>query len=138
VTDPAYYVQKAVHGRLIANAALTTMVPAANMVDDYGGVPTRFPCILVGEAQVVDEGHDIARTVNRVYLTLHLWTAEPRLTMVKKIAGALRAALGGPRLTLEGGYHLADLYIVDTRYIRDPSGANGHGVVTINALVGRS
>ena len=136
--DPAYYVQKAVHARLIGDAGLTAMVPAANMVDDYGGVPTKFPCILVGEAQVVNEGQSIARKVNRVYLTIHLWTAEPRLTLVKKIGGAFRDALDGPRLTLEGGYQLADLYIADTRYIRDQSGTNGHGVITINALVGRA
>lgn len=138
MTDPAYYAMKAVHARLIGDAGLTAMVPAANMVDDYGGVPTKFPSILVGEAQVVDEGNSIARSVNRVYLTLHIWTAEPNLTLTKKIGGAVRDALGGARLTLDGGYHLADLYIADTRYIRDPSGTNGHGVVTINALVGRS
>ena len=54
---------------------------------------------------------------------------------MKKIGGAFRAALKDQRPALEGGYHLADLRIEDTRYVRDPSGENGHGVVTINALV---
>lgn len=132
--DPAYAAQKAVYGRVAASSVLTALVPAAAIVDDAGGLPTVFPSILIGEAQTVD-AERIARDVHRVYLTWHLWTREPRLNEVKKIGGAFREAVRGPRLALDGGYHLGDLLIESIRYIRDPSGENGHGIVTINALV---
>ena len=136
MTDQAYHVQKAVYGLLVASAGLTALVPAGNIVDDHGGLPTVFPSIIIGEAQIVDEGQRIDRSVVRVYLTCHLWTREPRLNEVKKVGGAFQAALKGQRPALGGGFHLGDMYVESTRYIRDPKGENGHGVVTINALVG--
>lgn len=135
MSDPAYFVQKALHQLLVASSGLTDLVPASAIKDQFGGIPQVFPSILLGEAQIVDEGQAIARDVHRVYSTWHLWTKEPSLNEVKKIGGAFRAALKDQRPALEGGYHLADLRIEDTRYVRDPSGENGHGVVTINALV---
>lgn len=139
MTDQAYYVQKAVYERLVATPALVALVPVANIVDDHGGLPTVFPGIILGEGQIVDEGQRIDRSVKRVFLTCHLWTAEPRLNEVKKIGGAFAAAIdANDKLSLAGGFYLGDLRIRDTRYIRDPSGQNGHGVVTIDALVGRA
>lgn len=135
MTDQAYQVQKAVYGVLSTDGTLTGLVPAANIAD-FGNVPTVFPSIIVGEGQIVDEGQRIDRSVVRVYLTLHLWTKEKQLNDVKKIGGALRLALKGQRPALGGGFYLADMRIDDTRYMRTPSGENGHGVVTINALVG--
>ncbi|MGV8831255.1 MAG: DUF3168 domain-containing protein [Devosia sp.] len=137
MTDQSYYVQKAVHGVLTASGGVTALVPATSIAD-FGGVPTLFPSIIVGEAQIIDEGQRVDRSVVRVYLTLHLWTKEPSLNAVKKIGGAVRAALSGPMPALDGGYVLGDLRIDDTRYVRDPSGENGHGVVTLNALVGEA
>ncbi|MBN9347566.1 MAG: DUF3168 domain-containing protein [Devosia sp.] len=134
MTDQAYQVQKAVHALLIGTGALTDLVPAESIAD-FGGVPTVFPSIIVGEAQIVDEGQQIDRSVMRVYLTLHLWTKEAALNAVKKIGGAVRTAMHGQRPPLGGGFQLGDLGIESVRYVRDPSGENGHGVVTINALV---
>lgn len=132
--DPAYAAQKGVYARISSSAVLIALVPADAIIDDAGGLPTVFPSILIGEAHIVDENR-IARDVHRVYLTWHIWTREPRLNQAKKIGGAFREAIRGPRIALEGGYHLADLLIESVRYIRDPGGENGHGVVTINALV---
>ena len=137
MTDQAYEVQKAVHALLIGNASVTGLVPAASIAD-FGRTPTVFPSIIMGEAQIVDEGQQINRSVKRVYLTLHLWTKEPALNAVKKIGGAVAAALADQRPAVGGGFHVADLYIENVRYVRDPSGEHGHGVLTINALVGRA
>lgn len=138
MTDQAYAVQKAVYDLLAASSTLTALVPVANTVDDHGGLPTRFPGIILGEAQIVDEGQRIDRSVVRVFSTWHVWTNEPNLNGVKRIGAAFRAALDGAKPTLSGGYHLGDLLIEDTRYIRDPKGENGHGVITLNALVGKA
>lgn len=137
MTDQSYYLQKAVHGLLTTSAGVTALVPAASIAD-LGWKPTTFPSIIMGEAQIVDEGQRIDRSVVRVYLTLHLWTKEPYLNTVKKIGGAVQAALAGPRPALDGGYYAGDFRLESTRYLRDPEGENGHGVLTINALVGVS
>lgn len=137
MTDRAYYLQKALHALLTGNAGVTGLVPASNIAD-FGGTPTIFPSIIVGEAQAVDEGQRIDRSVRRVYATLHLWTKEPALNEVKKVGGALQEALEGQRPPLGGGFHLGDMFVENVRYVRDPSGENGHGVVTISALVGRA
>lgn len=137
MTDQAYFVQKAAHAVLIQAAGVTALVPAAHIAD-LGDVPTVFPSIIIGEAQIVDEGQRIDRSVVRVYLTMHLWTKEPHLNEVKKVGGAVRMAMKGQRPALGGGFYLADLRIDDTRYMRAPGGENGHGVVTLNALVGEA
>lgn len=135
MTDPLYYVQKAVYERLVATPAVLSLVPKSSIQDIASNAVATFPCILLGEGQMVDEGIDIARKVTRVYSTWHLWTKETNLTGVKHIGGAFRAAIRSARFFLDGGYHCADLAIVDTRYLRDPEGRHGHGVITINALV---
>lgn len=135
MSDPLYYVQKAVYERLVATPAVVALVPVADIEDRSSGAETVFPCILLGEGQMVDEGTSIARKVTRVYSTWHLWTKETNLTGVKHIGGAFRDAIRSARFTLDGGFHCTDLKIDDTRYLRDPSGENGHGIITINALV---
>jgi hypothetical protein len=134
MTDQAYYLQKAVHTVLTASPGLVALVPAENIAD-IGGLPSVFPSIVIGEAQIVDEGQRVDRSVVRVYLTCHIWTREPHLNHVKKVGGAIRLAVEAARPTMQGGYRLGDLRIENVQYLRDPGGENGHGVVTLNAIV---
>lgn len=134
MTDQAYYLQKAVHAALVASPGLVALVPADN-VGDFGGVPTKFPSIIMGEAQIVDEGQRIDRSVVRVYLTCHIWTREPYLNQVKKIGNEIRVLIPAAGAASLDSFHLGDLRLETIRYVRDPSGDNGHGIVTLNALV---
>lgn len=127
-------VQKALRARFTTVAALMQMVPA-NAVLDTNQRPAPVPSIILGESQSVDEGTSIRRAHTRVYHTIHVWTREASLERVKSICGAIRSALNLGRLTLAAPLHCADLMVASTRYLRDPDGEHGHGVVTVEVLV---
>lgn len=134
MTDPSYVVNKALHGRLIGHSALTALVPEARILDT-SGEPSAFPCIILGEAQVIDEG-DIQRTLQRVYADWHIWTEEKHLNGVKKIAAQIQRSAASERFTFsDAGFECVDLRIEQTRFLRDPDGEHGHGIVTFNSLV---
>lgn len=127
-------VQKAIRARLVATGAVTALVPAASILD-RNERPVPVPSIILGEAQVVDEGESVARKRQRVYHTLHVWKREEGLTGVKAIAGAIRTALHSARLTLDAGYYSADGYVSGQRFLRDLDGATSHGILTVEVLV---
>lgn len=132
--DPTNALQAAVRAKLTASANLTSLVPAENIMD-RAGRPEVFPCILLGEGQIVQEGFLIDRSVVSVYLTMHIWKREDGLTGVKQIANVIRRVLY-PRMWLNStDYHLSDMFISDVRYLRDPNGELSHGVVTIDATI---
>ena len=133
---PELAVQKALRQRLIAVNALIALVPA-NHILDRNQRPVPVPSIILGEAQAVDEGADIARRRVRVWHTMHVWTREPGLAQAAAIAGAIRAALHGRRqdLNMDPAFHLIDVRVADLRTMRDPDGETGHAVVTVEVLV---
>lgn len=113
-----------------ARPALTALVPAANIFD-RNQRPEVFPCVVVGEAQVVADEADCI-VGSEVYLTLHAWTQENTFTACKSICGEIRRALfmlSG----LQDGFELS-FDFQDTNYLRDPSGEHSHGVVTFRVL----
>ena len=58
------------------------------------------------------------------------------MTMAKALNAGLRRALEAAfRPALEGGYHLVEWMIWDSRVLRDPSGAS-HGLATVRAVIG--
>ncbi|MBP2611415.1 DUF3168 domain-containing protein [Agrobacterium pusense] len=126
--------QKAIRARLIGTDALTQLVPAANILD-RNERPNPRPSIVIGEGQSVDEGESIARTLTRVYMDLHIWVEEPSTETSKRIAGAIRKAVNGPRFQPVDGFHFADCRIRGSRFLRDPDGQTSHAIVTIDALV---
>jgi hypothetical protein len=126
-------IQTAIRTRLIGASAVTSLVPATSILD-RNSRPAPDPSIIIGESQSVDEGR-IARNVERVYATLHLWKKEPGLAGVKAIAGAIRTAIASGKLVLSSPYHCGDSYVSSARFLRDPDGETAHGIVTIEALV---
>lgn len=130
----ALALQRALRGRLAATPAVTTLVPAASILDRHQR-PAPSPGIILGEAQEVDEGADLQRRQLRVHHTIHVWKREPSLEGVTLIMAEVRRALLGGRLLLGVGLHLADLRVTGTRAMRDPDGETSHGVVTVEALV---
>lgn len=131
---PELVLQKALRERLVSFPAVSSVVPAAAILD-RNERPTPDPSIIIGEGQAVDEGDSLARNRVRVYLDLHVWKKEPSLEGVKIIAGAIRSAVRAGRLSLDAPFHCADCRVSSTRFLRDPDGLTSHGVVTINALV---
>lgn len=131
---PELALQKAVRARLVGDANLQTLVPAASILD-RNERPAPSPSIVIGEGQSVDEGNSISRSLTRVYLDLHIWKREPSTEGVKDIAGAIRAAIKGANLHGYDDFHIADCYVQNMRFLRDPDGETSHAIVTVNALV---
>lgn len=130
---PEIALQTAIRARLISEGAIIMQVPAANILD-RNERPNPSPSIIIGEGQSIDEGNSIKRSLTRVYMDLHVWKKEPSTAGVKAIAGAIRAAL---RMKMAGAppFHIADCYVQNTRFLRDPDGETSHAVVTVDALV---
>lgn len=129
----SFAAQKAIRGRLVATAAVTSLVPVDSILD-RNARPNPDPSIIIGEDQEVDQSR-IARNVVRVFSTLHLWKKELGLAGVKAIAGAIRTAVHSSPLAPMDGWHFGDAYVSSTRFLRDPDGETAHGVVTIECLM---
>lgn len=126
--------QKALRARLVGTAAVTNLVPADSILD-VNERPAPDPSIIMGEGQTVDEGTDLQRRRERVFLDLHVWKKEPSTAGVKAIAGAIGDALRLNRLVLETGFHCVDILVNGARFLRDPDGVTSHAVVTVESLV---
>lgn len=127
-------VQIAIRGRLIATPEVTDLVPG-NHILDRNHRPALRPGIIIGDAQIVDEGDALDRTRHRVFHTLHIWTTEPSTEINKQIAAAVRDALRSGRLDLGAGLHAIDQNVTSARTLRDPDGETAHGVMTLSVLV---
>lgn len=125
--------QKSLVSRLKGDTALNAMVPPENIYDRHA-LPAPSPSIILGESQAIEEG-DIARKVERIFFTMHVWKRELGLRGVKEIAGAIRTAVNRERFAPVDGYHIGDCRVSQMRYLRDPDNETSHGVVTIEALV---
>lgn len=132
MTEPSLDLQKALRARLVAASTVTMLVPATSILD-RNSRPEVFPCILIGEGQTIpDEG--LARARHQVFSDLHIWKTEPGLAGCKQIVGAIRNALADTVWALDH-HHVADLFIADSRFIRDPDGTHSHGMITVQARV---
>lgn len=130
--EPSLALQAAIRGRLVAASAVTSLVPAAS-IKDANGAPSVFPSIILGEADTVpDDG--LSRNRHETTFDLHIWVKESGLVGAKQIAGAVRDALADGGWTVPG-LHVADLYVTQTRFMRDPGGLHSHGVLTLQARV---
>ena len=137
MSDPSLAVQKALRARLVANAAVTALVPATNILD-HNQRPALDPSIVLGEDQVVDQNNlTIRRDYVRVYPTIHIWKKEPSLQGVKAISGGIRRAIGRlqPLELGDPDFVCSDCVIENARFLRDPDGEHSHGVLTLNVLV---
>lgn len=138
MNDASLALQTAVRGLLIGFPALTAVVPAANILD-HTGPASRFPSILLGEGQSIQEKEvqTFERDMWRVYLDLHLWAKADDLAPVKTMAGAIRDALRNVAPWNIEDHRVIDLTWPMTRFMRDREGDTplAHGVVTIAGLL---
>lgn len=127
--SPALSLQQAMRAALIADAAMTALVPAANIYDRHAR-PEVFPCVILGEAMEVADDMTLAREHFRLYPTVHVWTREPSLIAVKAISYQIRKTL----IAAAHAWPFIDFRYESTRFLRDPDGVTSHGVVTFEAL----
>jgi hypothetical protein len=129
----ALALQSSIRARLVSTAGVIALVPA-DAILDRNARPSPSPSIIFGEAQLVDEGGSISRSIQRVYMDLHIWKKEGGLTGAKAIGGAIRHALR-ERLDLGEGFHCIDLAVTSERFLRDPDGETAHGIVTVTSQI---
>ncbi|MFG1349664.1 DUF3168 domain-containing protein [Xanthobacter autotrophicus] len=129
--SPDLALQKALLARLAATPDVTVLVPSSAMVDGWS-VPQRFPCIVVGEGQVVREPLALTGDGRRIYATLHVWTKS--MPAARAIAGAVTAAVEQLPIQLESGHRAISTVVRDARFLRDPDGETAHGVLTVDCL----
>jgi hypothetical protein len=136
MSDPSLSVQKALRARFIANAGITALVPADNILDHHQR-PALDPSIVLGEDQVIDQAITIMRDYVRVFSTIHIWKKELSLAGVKAISGAIRRAVGRvTRLDLaDADFVCSDCRVESARFVRDPDGETSHGIIVLNSLV---
>jgi len=114
--------------QLRAHVPMAALVPDENIFD-RNRRPEVFPCIVIGEAQVVGDDIDCA-DLSTVALQIHAWTKENGMVAVKDIAGEVRRALRRSA-GLQDGFDLAFTF-EDTLFLRDPSGEHSHAVVNFS------
>lgn len=131
--EPSLALQRAVFDRLRTDAALTALVPAANIFDRHG-LPSASPCLILGDDQTIREPIALADRSFRVAVALHVWVKGQNLVPVKQIAGAVMLALR-PRFASVTGFRVVSFLASDARYLRDPGGEWGHGVLGYEALL---
>ena len=131
MTDVSIQMQRAMRDRLVASAEVLALVPAANIFDRHAR-PEIFPCIILGEGQIVREDLTLADNHVRLYQTVHIWTRDGDLVSARAIAGVIGAALRGRSF---GEVAVVQARYSDARFMRDPDGETGHGVLTFEALV---
>lgn len=132
MTEPSLALQKAIRTRLIAAVPVTTLVPAANIIDTNGR-PELFPYILLGQDQTVDIPRSFDEDRFEIFATLHVWAKETGLVLSKQIAGAVRAAIRTPGEWITVDSVALDMRFSGSRFIRDPDGEHSHGILTIQA-----
>lgn len=130
----ALALQKALRARLVATPSVVALVPA-DAILDRNQRPVPIPSIVLGEAQVIDDGDDLQRRRVRIHHTVHIWKREPSLEGVTAISAAIRSAVRSARFDLGLGFHGADVRVSDMRAMRDPDGETSHGIVVVEAIV---
>ncbi len=128
--EPSLDLQKAIRARLVASSAVTAIIPASAIVD-RNATPALDNSIVIGEGYSnPDDG--LARARHHAFADLHIWRKEPGLVGAKQVIGAIRDALNDGPLALDN-FHVADLRIASSRFLRDPGGLHSHAVLSLEA-----
>ncbi len=130
--EPSLALQAALRTQLVSDENVAALVSPSS-IRDGNARPDIFPTIITGDAQTVLERIVFSRKHVRCTMTLHIWTKETGLAVVKTIAAAAMIALSTTPLI--DGFALLDHEVEGVRYFRDPGGEHGHAVVTVSALI---
>ena len=127
----AWALQKAFHGRLIADAGLLALLGAPRIYDDVPRQPT-FPYVAYGQSTVRDwsTGSDDA---HEHIITVHVWTRASGRRPAHEISSAVEASLDQQVLTLDG-HRLVSLRHEFTDVRREPDGETWRGIVRFRGV----
>ncbi|MDQ0455153.1 DUF3168 domain-containing protein [Rhizobium paknamense] len=131
--EPTLALQTAIRTALIADPAVSALVPASQ-IRAGGSRPGKTPCVIMSDGNTALHGQDYtAQRAAWVYVDLHIWTLDAGEDAAKELAFAVTTALD-KSMTIEGGY--CDHFRVSaSRFPRDPDSAYGHGVLSVEALI---
>lgn len=131
--EPTLALQTAIRAALVADPAVSALVPAAN-IRSGSTRPDKTPAIIMGDGTTELHGHDYrAQRTAWVSLDLHVWTLDAGPDAAKQIAFAVTRALD-KTMTIAGGY-CDHFRVTRAVYPRDPNPAYGHGVLSVEALI---
>lgn len=131
--EPTLALQTAIRATLIADPAVSALVPADH-IRAGGSRPDKTPCIIMSNGTTVLHGQDYAaQRAAWVYMDLHVWTLDAGEDAAKEIAFAVTTALD-KTMTVDGGY-CDHFRITRAVYPRDPDPNYGHGVLSVEALI---
>lgn len=132
MTEPTFALQTTIRARLVADPAVTALVPAGSIFD-RNRRPEVFPCVVIGDGQAV-YADNVNAYADRAYADLHVWTQEDSFTACKSTVGAIRdTLLTGPWVV--DGFTCTSLRVTGARFMRDPDGEHSHAVVTVEAIL---
>jgi hypothetical protein len=131
MASAAWALQKSVFTALTGNAAVTSLLGGARVYDD---VPrgAEYPYLTFGRSSASDWSTDGEDGHEHVF-TLHVWSRANGRKEAHEIMAALRTALHGAALSLEG-HRLVNLRHEFCEARRDPDGETYHGVVRYRAV----
>ena len=124
--------QKAVYAALAADGALIAALGGAAAIHDAAPQQASFPYVLIGETQARDWSTGTEAGAEHM-LTLHVWSRHAGKREAYAIADAVRAALDGAMLSLEG-HRLVNLRHEYSELKPDPDGETQHGVLRFRAV----
>lgn len=131
MASPAWELQKAVYGKLVANAGLTALLGGPRVYDD---VPrgAAFPYVTFGPSTVRDWSTGTEAGSEHLF-TLRVWSKAGGEREVHLVLDALRAALHEASLTLSG-HRLVSLRHEASEAARGGDGETYQGTARFRAV----
>lgn len=135
MSDPSLDLQKAIVAALRADAGVEALV--VDRIYDRVPPTVQFPYVSIGAESALEDdpgGDEDCGVGYEVTIGLDVWSRAVGKPEMKRIAGAVRAALHLQDLELDN-HRLVLLEHVATRYLTDPDGLTSHGALDFRALI---
>lgn len=132
MTAPLEALKRAVHARLVGDAALVTLLGGAK-IHDHPPPGLRFPYVTFGNA-TVDDWSAAEEEGFEILLTMHGWSRETGARQVLAIADRLRQLLHRAPPAADG-FRLVDLLLVRCETGYEADAAVHHAALDFRALM---
>lgn len=130
--EPSLAIQRAIRARLIADPAVTALVPAERIFDGRWRTE-QLPCIIIGEGNVL-YSNEYETYHDEAYLDVHVWVREEGFELAKEITGVIRASLKQAPWTAEG-HIVCGVTVSKARFIRGKDAENAHAIISVDAIM---